>query len=121
MNTYMSTFNEGHREWFDFYPINERLGKDAKNGSEEVMMVDIGGGQGHQAIALRRKFPHLPGRFVVEDLRQGLPDSRPGDVEFLEHDFMTEQPIKGISPLFSRHSLLYFVSRNTIFSILSLT
>ena len=48
-NTYMGTFNEGHKDWLDFYPVEERLAAGADDSPEAVMMVDVGGGHGHQA------------------------------------------------------------------------
>lgn len=33
-----------------------------------VMMVDVGGGAGHQCLALRETFPHLKGKMVVQDM-----------------------------------------------------
>ncbi|KAL9083256.1 MAG: hypothetical protein Q9165_008609 [Trypethelium subeluteriae] len=102
-NTYMKTFNEGHKNWTEFYPINERLVRGAKEDPEAPIMVDVGGGQGHQAIHLRTKFPHLQGRFIVEDLPQGLPKDRSGSVEFLEHNILNEQPIKGARLYYLRY------------------
>lgn len=96
---YMGTFNEGHKAWTDVYPVAERLGKGASTESDAVMMVDVGGGQGHQAIDLKKSFPDLPGRFVVQDLPFAFPpeEQRVKDVEFMVHDFTKEQPIKGTS------------------------
>jgi demethylsterigmatocystin 6-O-methyltransferase len=94
-NLYMSAFNEGHRDWTDFYPAADRLGRGASADPAAVMMVDVGGGQGHQAQALKAKFPQLPGRFVVQDLAQGLPKHAPAGVECMRHDFFREQPVKG--------------------------
>ena len=100
MNVYMSNFNEGHRVWSDLYPVEDRLGKGADTDANAVMMVDVGGGLGHQAAGLRKKFPQLPGRFVVQDLNALPPDSdRVAGVEYEVHDFMKEQPIKGMSAL----------------------
>ena len=61
LGTYMKTFNEGHKDWIDFYPVEERLGKGASTESNAVMIVDVGGGAGQQALALKGKFPILPG------------------------------------------------------------
>lgn len=36
--------------------------------TERVMMVDVGGGAGHQCLALREAFPHLKGKMVVQDI-----------------------------------------------------
>lgn len=94
---WMSSFNDGHKDWLDFYPVEDRLAKGASADKNAIMMVDVGGGQGHQAIGLRKRFPKLPGRFIVQDLAHGLPtDKGDGSVEFMEHDFMMPQPIKGI-------------------------
>lgn len=94
-NVYMTNFNAGRKNWTEFYPVLERLGRDAKRDKIAVAMVDVGGGYGHQAIEVKAKFPQLPGRFVVQDLPQGLLSERREDVEYMEHDFFTEQPVKG--------------------------
>ena len=92
----MSTFNEGHKDWTEVYPVEERIGSDADTSPDAVLMVDVGGGYGHQTVKLKRKFPNLPGRFVVQDLLALPPEkTRVNDVEYMEHDFMTEQPVKG--------------------------
>lgn len=93
----MQSFNDGHKNFLDIYPAMERLAPGASTNSDAVMMVDIGGGQGHQAIGMKKKFPDLPGRYIVTDLAHGLPVSNDENagVEFLVHDFTTEMPIKG--------------------------
>lgn len=90
----MRTFNDDHRDWLDIYPVEERLAIGAEPSPEAVMMVDVGGRHGKQAINLKRKFPHLPGKFVVQDLLQGFPAEKSGDVEYMVYDFRAEQPIK---------------------------
>jgi hypothetical protein len=35
-------------------------------------MVDVAGGRGHDLKKFRAKFPHAPGRLIVEDLPQVL-------------------------------------------------
>jgi hypothetical protein len=97
---YMGCFNDGHKEWTDIYPIVERLGQGASAEPDAVFMVDVGGGQGHQAINCKKRFPQLPGKFVVQDLAMSMPaeDQRTKEVEFQVHDFTTEQPVKGMYP-----------------------
>ena len=65
------------------------------------MFVDVGGGYGQKAISLKRAFPQLPGRFIVQDL-PGTVTNAPQvpEIETMGHDFFTEQPIKG-TPSFS--------------------
>jgi len=68
--------------------------------ADAVFMVDVSGGAGRQAVELKKKFPHLPGRFVVQDLH-ALPHKkdRLSSVGYMVHGFMVEQQIKGLSSL----------------------
>ena len=77
---------------------------------DEVIMVDVGGGAGHQCIALRQAHPDLHGRVILQDLpdtiamtdRATLQNS---GTEALAHDFMTPQPIKGARVYYMRNVL----------------
>ncbi|KAK0513495.1 hypothetical protein JMJ35_004481 [Cladonia borealis] len=69
-----------------------------KTDPEAVLMVDIGGANGSQALSFKAQFPHLPGRYVVQDLFFPKPDgaSKPSEgVELMSYDFFTPQPVKG--------------------------
>ncbi|KAF2237623.1 O-methyltransferas-like protein [Viridothelium virens] len=68
-------------------------------------VVDVGGSTGHISVALAQVAPGL--RFIVQDLpevingtREPLPDSIASRVEFMEHDFFQEQPVKADIYLF---------------------
>ncbi|TGO50760.1 hypothetical protein BOTNAR_0380g00020 [Botryotinia narcissicola] len=102
---WMQSSNDGHKNFVDIYPAMDRLAAGASTGSESVMMVDVSGGQGHQAIAMKKKFPDLPGRYIVTDIAHGLPANRDNSVgvEFLVHDFMTEMPVKGARLYYLRY------------------
>ncbi|KAI4130035.1 MAG: hypothetical protein LQ341_006507 [Variospora aurantia] len=65
----------------------------------ESTIVDVGGSHGSVSIAIAEKFPLL--RFIVQDRpevaalgRKNLPANLHGRVEFMEHDFFKEQPVK---------------------------
>ncbi|KAI4280706.1 MAG: hypothetical protein L6R35_005840 [Caloplaca aegaea] len=65
----------------------------------ESTIVDVGGSHGSLSIAIAEKFPLL--RFIVQDRPQvaalgqkNLPAYLHGRVEFMEHDFFKEQPVK---------------------------
>ncbi|KAF2000842.1 o-methyltransferas-like protein [Amniculicola lignicola CBS 123094] len=63
-----------------------------------VMAVDVGGGSGHQCEAIRKAFPHLKGRVLVEDLpfmvnRIDKEHARAIDFEVVAHDFFKPQPV----------------------------
>ncbi|KAK0641422.1 sterigmatocystin 8-O-methyltransferase precursor [Cercophora newfieldiana] len=71
-------------------------------------VVDVGGSHGLVCIELARRFPHL--KFVVQDLDEPVirdadarkPEDVGGRVEFMRHDFFTEQPVKGAEVYFLR-------------------
>ena len=45
----------------DFYPVQDAV-KDIKLDSDTPLLVDIGGGKGHDVMEFKKKFPSLPGR-----------------------------------------------------------
>ena len=94
---FMGTFNQGRKEWTDLYPVQTRMidGFRQDPDGSAVMMVDVGGGFGHQAALLKKLFPDLPGRLIVQDLPQMKGPDIPG-IEFMAHDFWTPQPVQSI-------------------------
>ena len=93
--TYMSAFDEGRTIWTNFFPVEEQIGKGARQDPEAVMFIDIGGGMGHEGLALKKRFPNLPGRFVNQDLPSIVSDQKLDGIESMAHDFFTPQPLKG--------------------------
>ena len=69
--------------------------------SAKVLMVDIGGGQGHDLRDLVQKYPeYASARLVLQDLPHTIngidPESLPDDIEKQAYDFFSgQQPIKG--------------------------
>jgi O-methyltransferase domain len=91
-------------DWFDFFPMATKFQNVA---STEPLLVDIGGGLGHQLIAFKQRHPDLTGRIVLQDLPAVLDDIKelhPG-IETMPHDFFKEQPIKGARAYFMRNVL----------------
>ena len=81
-----------------FPPCTSLSDENLKTDSDIVLMVDIGGANGSQAINFKAQFPHLPGRYVVQDLflsNSGEAIKNLEGVEMMTHDFFTPQPIKG--------------------------
>lgn len=100
-NTYMAARRQNQATWFDVYPVLEDVSKDdRKLTSNRVLLIDVGGGLGHQASDFRARFPELPGKVINMDLpfavEQAKSMSGPG-VEHIGHDFFTPQPVKGMS------------------------
>ncbi|TVY80397.1 Demethylsterigmatocystin 6-O-methyltransferase [Lachnellula suecica] len=90
---YMSTRTAETASWLSVYPLIEEV---SNCGMEEVVFVDVGGGIGHQCVALRDKYPDLKGRVIVQDLDHPIAGRIPHpSVKGMVHDFFNEQPVKG--------------------------
>ncbi|KAL9120610.1 MAG: hypothetical protein Q9187_002836 [Circinaria calcarea] len=101
----MSGFNEGRANWMDFFLVEEKLGKGVCRDEDAILFVDVGGGFGHQAVALRKRFPNLPGRFVLQDLPSAVAGLQLEGVEATVHDFLRPQPLKGARAYYFRNVL----------------
>ncbi|KAJ5197301.1 hypothetical protein N7449_007780 [Penicillium cf. viridicatum] len=68
-------------------------------------LVDIGGGLGHDLAGLKRKFPNLPGRLVLEDLPDVIEHAKESiedGIEVVGYDMFTKQPLKGAKAYYLR-------------------
>ena len=90
---------EGRADWLDFFPLEERImhGFQAKN--DAVLMVDVGGGLGHELESILDKYPGLKGRCILQDLPETIKriESPRAGIEPIVHAFFMSQPIKGES------------------------
>lgn len=96
----MSGYRAGKPSWVDpgFYPVEERLTNELKEGNDQVLLVDVGGGVGHDLEELAAKHPDVKkGRLILQD-QPSVIDSIAGDKPFEKtaHDFFKEQPVKGM-------------------------
>ena len=111
----MSAYRAGKANWYDpgFYPVAERLihGFDSTSSSD-VLLVDVGGGRGHDVSFFVSQHPTHPGRVVLQDrepviagvLESTDAASRPFEAQ--AHDFFTPQPVRG-ARAYSLHSILH--------------
>ncbi|KAK8098162.1 uncharacterized protein PG998_013648 [Apiospora kogelbergensis] len=101
----MGVWSRDRRKWFEagYYPVRERLIEgvagfrgEAADG-EEVFLVDVGGGSGHDLRQFMEKFrDDIPGKLILQDRPEvvELADTGAG-IRKMGHDFLSEQPIKG--------------------------
>jgi hypothetical protein len=98
----MGGYRAGKSSWVDpgFYPVEERLGRGMKEGTDEALLVDVGGGLGHDLKLLKEKHEHLPGRLILQDKEEVLSEipTTNNVFEKMTHDFFTRQPVQGLSP-----------------------
>ena len=94
--------------WFRKYPVVERFCSSISPDLNEVLLVDVGGGLGHDIIAFRCEFPSLPGRLVLQDQETTVSkinaehmESR--GIEVLPHNFFDPQLVKGARAYYFHH------------------
>ena len=93
-NNFMAFRRQGKPSWLDIYPVEE-----AAHGwnPNKPFFVDVGGGIGHQCIALKERFPYLPGQVVVQDIECPIDSAFPSHgIKPMAHDFFKPQSVKGI-------------------------
>lgn len=119
-----NAFMEGQRAnrpfWGDWFPVRERiltLDDDDDGSPPGPLLVDIGGGRGHDLLAFRERFPELlaPGQLVLEDLPGVLDEARKGSsgieleargVATVPYDFFAdEQPVKNARVYYFKYVL----------------
>ncbi|EED19306.1 hydroxyindole O-methyltransferase, putative [Talaromyces stipitatus ATCC 10500] len=113
-DSFMSAYRAGKANWYDpgFYPVAERLITGFDTSESDVLLVDVGGGRGHDMALFCAQYDSSAhkGRVVLQDREpviaavkeasQNLP------FEAQAHDFFTPQPIKG-ARAYSLHSILH--------------
>ena len=89
---------------------------------DEVLIVDVGGGKGQALEIIRRTFPELRGRFIVQDLPEVVAATKasahlPSSIETMATDFFKPQPVIGAKAYFMRR-IMHDWSDETCKSIL---
>lgn len=111
-NSYMSAYRAGRISWLDpgFYPVQERLADQFNSDHSDVLLVDVGGGLGHDLQDLREKYPALPGKLVLQDRAEVIAEvsttTTGQHFQAMAHDFFTPQLVKGARAYYL-HSVLH--------------
>lgn len=80
--------------WLDVVDFEADMGKGLTDS--DCAFVDVGGGNGQQCEALRKKLPQLKGRVVLQDRPEVLEKALSVDgMDKMSYDYLTEQPVKG--------------------------
>ncbi|KAI9709681.1 MAG: hypothetical protein M1828_002380 [Chrysothrix sp. TS-e1954] len=106
----------GLAPWTDIFPT-EKLLEGA--GPNDVIVVDVGGGVGHDVMQVQRKHNLKPSQLVLQDLEGVLKQPVSKDSFKLQpHDFFKVQPVKGARAYYL-HSVLHDWSDNQSTEILA--
>lgn len=84
--------------WIDLCSMDEVFGRNLRTDPDAILLVDIGGGAGHDLKYFRSKHGHMPGKLVLQDLPATIDYAReqPHDgIELCAYDMFTPQPVKG--------------------------
>lgn len=82
--------------WMNSYPLMARLKAGHNLIENEVVLVNISGGRGHECEAIRARYPVLPGRMVLQDNADNIAHALPvRGMDVMIHDIFSPQPIKG--------------------------
>lgn len=95
-NAFMQGVRLDRSNWIDWFPVKQETIDRARDGKDEVFMIDVGGGRGHDLAAFRDKFPEAPGRFMLQDQQHVIDEVSYNSIEKMSYDFFTPQPVKGM-------------------------
>lgn len=95
----MTGYCQGKQSWMEpgFYLVDLRLDKEVKTHADAFLLVDVGGGLRHDLEDFEARYPHLPGRLVLQERQEVISQIKDlsSGIEASVHDFFTPQPIKG--------------------------
>ena len=105
-NGFMAGYAKARPRWVDFYPVEERLGT---AGEDDIALIDVGGGLGHELVGAYQKYPKLPGKLVLQDLPSVIEEATasgelPESIKAVAQDFFEPQPpdFRGAKAYFMR-------------------
>ena len=97
-NTFMAGSRNTRSHWTDWFPVQSKIISGASSVPKEILLVDVGGGNGHDLIRFLTKYPDSCGRLILQDLPaliQNLEGLDPG-IQAMGHDFFNPQSIRGM-------------------------
>ncbi|KAJ5474719.1 hypothetical protein N7475_004285 [Penicillium sp. IBT 31633x] len=103
---YMAANHSVTSKWVDVVRFDEEFAPNTQEN--EVVFVDVGGGDGSQSIEVQR-LHKLGGRIIMQDrpnVIEKADKAREAGIETMVYDFFTEQPVKGARAYFIQFCLL---------------
>lgn len=107
-DSFMAAYRAGKANWFDagFYPVQERLINGFDASISEALLVDVGGGRGHDVVQFAAAHAPHPGKIILQDREAVLATAEAGPFTTQAHDFFTPEPIKH-ARAYSMHSICH--------------
>ncbi|KAI0023074.1 O-methyltransferase [Xylariomycetidae sp. FL0641] len=91
--------------WHESVPLGAVLGTEVRG---DALLVDVGGGIGHDLRGFRAAHPEMAGKLVLQDTPGTVAGVAPGPgpgpppFEVMGHDFFTPQPVKGANAYYMK-------------------
>lgn len=88
-------------KWHEMPGIIQGVFGDYQAKNDEVLMIDVGGGSGHDLVSFRAAHPDVKGRLIVQDLPETIRAANAAGelavkgIEAGEHDFFTQEMVMG--------------------------
>lgn len=94
---FMTGIRAARKHWIDWFPVESELLSATTTDENDTLLVDVGGGKGHDLERFLRQYPHTKGRLVLQDLPSALNiiQQLSSGIHPMPHDFFTPQPVKG--------------------------
>lgn len=95
-NGFMATRRQGTATWHDVYPVRQELVPTSGLEKDTVLLVDVGGNQGHDLTTLSARYPGLPGTLILQDLQGVIDKVKFSDNRMIAmvHNFFDPQFVK---------------------------
>lgn len=97
-DVFMSAQRQNRKDWYELFPVDEILfdAPDSPLDSDPTLLIDVGGGEGHDIAAFHAKFPNASGKLVLQDIPQVINNIKHLDptITRMGYDFFTEQPVR---------------------------
>lgn len=93
VNQAMKTLTDNSGNWADVYPVKNLI---ATSGTNDTILVDLGGNTGYDVEKARKSLPIGTGGFVLQDRPEVIAAANALDpsITKMPHDFFTAQPVK---------------------------
>ncbi|PQE06958.1 sterigmatocystin 8-O-methyltransferase protein [Rutstroemia sp. NJR-2017a WRK4] len=109
-NTFMAGYRNKRKHWIDWFPVETEVLSNffRADSTANILIVDVGGGKGHDLERFLARFPQSAGHLVLQDVPKTISTLNgltPG-IKAMGHDFFTPQPIKG-ARIYYTHDVLH--------------
>ena len=95
-NDFMTKIRSTRHHWTDWYPVQREVLDDVQVEQDDMILIDMGGGKGHDLEVFLMKFPSAKGRILLQDLPGTVPQAKQlsHGIQVQAHDFFTTQTVR---------------------------